>query len=121
MVKEQIRAKIDISYTRNTNGECIPETWSVLMFYPNGNLQQSMWAKLLSYQTNEAVASNEFEIEFPSGTRVTDARDPKNTLEYIVKVGGRKRMILPEEIGATYDQIINTGAGEALGKINHSV
>jgi hypothetical protein len=113
---EHPRTKIDIAYRKDADSGWVPEKWDILMFYASGKLQQSMRAKVTSYQINPPVELSEFDIEFPAGTRVKDIRDPNSPVDYIVKENDKKRMILPEEIGATYEQMIRSEPGQALGK-----
>lgn len=116
LVNEQVRTKIDIGYRQDTKKRWVPEKWDILTLLPNGKLESSGRATVMSYELNATVELAAFDIKFPPGTRVTDTRDPKSQVNYILKEGDKKRMIMPEEIGATYEQMINSEPGEARGK-----
>jgi hypothetical protein len=114
--KERLTRKIDVRYRQHSPSLWLPDSWEIVMFHPDGKLERSMRGTLASCEINLPLEAQEFEIEFPAGTRVVDLSDPKHETDYIVREGGAKRMILPGEIGATYEQIINSRPGEALGK-----
>jgi hypothetical protein len=115
MTGEQITSKIRMEYREE--GECgfVPVRWNIVTFFPDGKLQGSVEATLTDCQINTEVAAGEFELEFPPGTRVTDTREGDRSLGYIVRASGGKRKVLPADIGATYDQMLNSDPGEALG------
>jgi hypothetical protein len=108
--------KIDVSYRQDLGNGWIPEKWDVVMFDSDGKVRESTRAKMNKSQINESVEPEGFDIKFPPGTYVVDYSDPKAEINYIVKEGDNKRMILPNEMGASYQQIIDSSPGEALGK-----
>jgi hypothetical protein len=114
--QEQIQNKIDIQYRKDPMYGWVPETWDIVTFLPPGKLAITIRASVNKCEINANVPAKEFDIEFPVGTRVLDLTDPKGETNYILKEGGRKRMILKEDIGATYEQQLNSEPGEARGK-----
>lgn len=120
MVNDRPRTKIDISYRKDAGVGWVPERWDYTTFYADGKLKHAVQAKVVSYQINPTVEAKEFYLEFPPGTRVHDRTNPQSPSDYIVREGNRKRMILREDIGATYEQMINSEPGEALGKRKRS-
>jgi hypothetical protein len=115
-VMEQIVKKIDIHYRNDRTYGWVPETWENVTLEPAGKLAITIRASVNKCEMNVPFSAKEFEIEFPLGTRVVDMTDPTAEVNYIVKEGDRKRIILPEDIGATYEQMLNSRPGEALGK-----
>jgi hypothetical protein len=102
---------MDIDYAKH-GSEWYPSAWKLLWQYSNGILRESGQATVRHLAVNESVSSEVFALEFPTGTRVTDATsDPQ--LHYIVKDKGQKRMIPMEDMGATYEAIVNTEPGSA--------
>src|SRR5262249_44944962 len=67
-------------------------------------------------EINTPIEGSTFDLEFPLGTRVSDRSNPNAPREYILKDDGRKRPILRDDIGATYQQMIQSEPGEALRK-----
>ena len=110
-----VRTKVEVSYRADTICDWIPEAWSIISQDAKGKLQRSTQAKLQSCELGMPVGSDAFEIELPVGTSVLD-RTSSHHEDYIQLDAGRKRPILPEDRGATYDQIVTSNAGEAFGK-----
>jgi hypothetical protein len=113
---ETVSSRIDIRYKADARAGWVPEGWDVFEFYPAGQLSETWRARMADYEINPTVASSEFVLEFPPGTRAIDMRDLNDVKEYIVREGGRKRMILREDLGASYEQLLNSDPGEAHGR-----
>jgi hypothetical protein len=67
---------------------------------------------MTSAEFNVDIGPVSFTIAFPPGSRMSDERSRE---EWIIKANGEKRPILRGDIGATYEQMINSDPGEALG------
>lgn len=115
MDNERMRSKVDVEYRKGDGGRWLPEKWDIQMLDLSGKLETAARGKLTKHEINVSVDPGEFNIEFPSGTRVHDVRNPKSPVDYIVKEGTKKRMILPEERGVTYDELINSEPGQTGG------
>jgi hypothetical protein len=104
--------KIDVRYEMISQKEWLPKEWTVTMNTLEGKLDQSHQLRLTSYEINPTVAPEEFELEFPPGTRV---RDNRNKTDWIVKPDGSgKRTIPRSDFGATYERLLATEPGYAL-------
>jgi hypothetical protein len=93
----------------------VPRKWTRTFLGRSGSVLSSASATVRDFELNRPVDPNEFEVEFPPGTWVTDMRG-KEEVQYIVKEGGERRLILREERvgGATYEQFLTTETGRAL-------
>lgn len=109
---ERTVGSVSVEYHPDASAGWVPHTWNITHHYPKGGLRFSRQGKVTSYEINRAVASSEFVVDFPEGTMVYDMRDKS---DYVVREGGRKRMILRDEARLTYDQLVNSDTGEALG------
>lgn len=115
MDNERMRSKVDVEYRKGDGGRWLPEKWDVQMLDLGGKLETAARGKLTKHEINVSVDPGEFDIEFPPGTRVHDVRNPKSPVDYIVKEGTKKRMILPEERGVTYEKLIDSEPGSTGG------
>lgn len=112
--QDRVNSKIDIHYRLNRDGECLLEKWESMWFDHNGKLERANRVRVTKCEVNTAVQATEFDVAFPPGTVVSDAtKGPR--YQYIVKEGGRKRMIQGDELGASYEQLMNTSSGGASG------
>ncbi len=91
----------------------IPQNWDITFLSSTDKVSESYSANLLEYAVNPSFSADEFVIHFPVGTRVRDIRQ-KPTLDYIVRAEGKKRDVLAQEFGATYEQLVNSEPGQAL-------
>lgn len=109
---DHLYSKIDIKYSKTKDHHWFPTRWDIVLNKANGELKRAYGAVVSECEFNSAVAEKEFDLEFPPGTRVVD--DRRNE-DYIVRPDGTgKRLILPSDIGATYDQMLQTSPGKAL-------
>lgn len=107
-----VKTKLDVRYGPDKQAGWVPKEWQIIFNDPRGELRKSFAAALNNHALNGPIPSTEFQLEFPPGTRVSDA---KNDADYIVRRDGSgRRMIPPEDIGATYEQMLRTAPGEAL-------
>ena len=68
--KERIRE--DVEYAYDTNGDWIPTSWRMVWIDEDGSVILSKDYEVLRYSLNEPVASDRFELSFPTGTRIDD-------------------------------------------------
>ncbi len=115
-VKKRPVMQFDVSYTEDALHRWVPSEWEyVALDYGSGRMLCQSVAKVIKYEINCNIPRSEFRFEFPPGTRVTN----RNTGEYyIVRQGGRKRMITMEEVRgeATYEEMVTTESGQALAQ-----
>ncbi|MCI0639872.1 MAG: hypothetical protein L0Y70_12415 [Gemmataceae bacterium] len=104
--------KIDVEYDQNAEMVWVPKEWEVTFNNPKGNLERTYKSRVTEYSINPTGASPHFDIDFPLGTAVTNAKDNSR---YIIRPDGSgKRMIPPSDIGATYEQALATDPGKAF-------
>jgi hypothetical protein len=102
---------IDIRYQIKEGIGFVPFEWRVVSNSGKGQLLCSGQGTLTSISINMSVEESSFDIDFPPGARVEDERKKE---DYILRQDGSKRPILPQDFGATYEQILNSTPGNAL-------
>jgi hypothetical protein len=109
--------QIDIAYTQAELGHWLPEHWKVVWMESPNQLKLSTTARVTMRQINPSVGNEEFSIDFPNGTFVTDASQPSELgkfTDYVIQSSGNKREVLASDLGATYEQLRDSQPGEAL-------
>jgi hypothetical protein len=109
---------LDVRFRSDSKHGWVPESWDMVTYAAPGKLQSSFSSKMTEYEFGATFQPGEFDIVFPPGARVSDMKSKK---EYVIKPDGEVRTILREDLGATYEQLIKTAPGEALGKQPASV
>ncbi|HEY7428458.1 MAG TPA: hypothetical protein VH682_29770 [Gemmataceae bacterium] len=104
--------QIDIHYRVDRSSGWVPTDWKIVNYGSKGRLLCSINAVLTSGEFNIGVDPSLFDFDFPPGARVQDER--MNNHGYILRHDGTKRAVLDEDIGATYEQMVNTAPGQAL-------
>lgn len=114
MLKNVVLFKIDIDYSNNPKFGWIPKQWRINKLNRDGSVRETSRGTVADLVYNLDFPASEFQISFPSGTLVEDqTTDSKNNPpNYIVKDDG-KRLILPEEYGESYHDILTSETGEA--------
>ncbi len=114
MLKNVVLFKIDIDYSNNAKFGWVPMTWRINKLNRDGSVRETSRGAAADFVYNVDFLDSEFQISFPSGTWVEDqTTDSKNNPpNYIVKDDG-KRLILPEEYGESYHDILTSETGEA--------
>jgi hypothetical protein len=79
----------------------------------DGRLNHLSEINVLAYEINPKTSPEDFTIEFPAGTWVTDEMQG---IDYIVRPGGEKRLITMAEKTAqlSYEQLLNSETGEVV-------
>lgn len=106
----RIQRQTDFQYSQDPRFGWIPKGWTIKKYTTNGMLISSVVSTVQNYELNTQFAREEFSIEFPVGTYVNNMRDGR---DFIVLAGGRKREIMPAEMGATYERLLTSKQGEA--------
>ncbi len=109
--------QIDYLKWRRVDSEWVPTEWRRSYMGSDGEtINKSGWAVVHTHHVNHPIDGKEFTLEFPVGTWVHDARDPRNREKYILRDKGQKREITERELsgGATYEQLVNSEPGMAL-------
>jgi hypothetical protein len=101
---------IDIRYQSDAVAGWVPVGWEMIYQRGKEELQEKWIGTVNRCVVNIPIPPREFEIEFPPNSRVTNEITKE---EYIVKPTGAKRSIPPEDIGTTYEKLINTEPGAA--------
>ncbi len=109
---EKPEIQIDVEYTQDAERRPVPKRWDFVWMNLNGGIKLSSTADVTDYALNTSFQHDEFHLDFPSGTRVID-RSVKPTRNYIVRTDG-ERVILPEEMAATHEQLVNSEPGKAF-------
>jgi hypothetical protein len=106
--------QVDIEYAMDDSNGYIPNKWSIMVLNASGGLSFTEEAKLTTYEINPEIKSDLFDLDFPIGSWVTNNReegkDGKPT-EYIIRPNGEKRIILPQERGASYEELLGSASG----------
>ncbi len=104
--------QVDVTYELGREKFWIPKVWAIIFAEANGALRRSYRVRVTEYEINLPVDPASFDLEFPRGTVVYDF---KQDLQYVVRPdGGGKRMVPRSDIGATYEQILNSEPGQAF-------
>ncbi|MCI0380492.1 MAG: hypothetical protein L0215_23140 [Gemmataceae bacterium] len=104
--------KIDVEYDQSAEMVWVPKEWEVTFNNPKGNVERTHKSRVTEYSINPTGASPHFDIDFPLGTAVINAKDNS---QYIIRPDGSgKRMIPTSDIGATYEQALATDPGKAF-------
>lgn len=77
------RIRKDIKYERDATHGWVPTGWSFVNLDENGELRETASATVSEYSINAAIPSSEFEIQYPEGTYLTDARGTPERSEWI--------------------------------------
>jgi hypothetical protein len=112
VVADVLVRKIVIEY-RFESGMHIPAQWSFDAYNSDGSLQSSLRAKLLHAEINPPIQPAEFTVEFKPGSRVTELVDRKGRQDYLIKENGAKRKIMASDVGASYEELMNSEPGRA--------
>ena len=100
----------------------VPVEWKSHRYDRDGRLESSITANVTDFSINKDIPDEEFNIEFPPGTWVKVRKGGKIVEQFIQREGGQKRLITPEEEGASYAQLLNSESGMAfqVRKKHHS-
>jgi hypothetical protein len=110
---------MDVEYASDRKYGWVPSPWVYTILNEKGAIQESYNATVTDWAVNVPIDPDRFEITFPPGTRVVEPRNSP-TPNYIGREDGSKRIIPPEDIGATYEQLIRTQPGTALEEMEGS-
>ena len=104
----------EISYKSDARFGWTPAGWRGYAVDADSGQPADKWDyTLISYAINPRVDPSEFRYQFPPGTWVVDRRT-KSLVQYIVREGGKKRMITDAESGAAYEDLLRTESGGAV-------
>ena len=113
----------DISYKEDESHFWVPVEWTTVVIWQRDNKpRQRTVAKVTDYKVNTDIPRSAFQFDFPAGTYVSDLREEGNDAieRYIVRPGGKKRLITKEEISrgaaVNYQELLHTESGMARGK-----
>lgn len=106
----EVGQRVVVTPRLHPSGIWLPETW-VSSVYIEKKLMNAVSATMTSAETNLGLTDENFRIEFPVGTKVEDMTGDK-PIEYLVRAEGNRRMILPSEVAAKYEELAATEAGE---------
>jgi hypothetical protein len=125
-VYESVVAQFDCHYVQSKEGCWTPTKWTSTLFHDDGSPRIACRVVATNYEINPAFPEGEFQITFPPGTWVTDARldgDDKRDGQFdgfLVKPDGSKRMITRDEVFASYEELMNTETGKAVTKFKRA-
>ncbi|MCI0701623.1 MAG: hypothetical protein L0241_11125 [Planctomycetia bacterium] len=95
---------------RHHSGVWLPGTW-VCSSFRDKKLAYTTTATMTDVEVGLNVTDDDFQVAFPAGTEVEDRSGDKR-VNYILKDDGNKRIILPSESSATYEDLLRTETGE---------
>jgi len=110
----KLRLKIDVSYREDPAFGFVPAAWEIAV--KPDDAPQYFSAVVKEASLNQAIDPGYFEIDFPPGSMVADykAKPPK---EYIIRLDRSVRPIPPEDAGASFDELVRTEPGDAIGTV----
>jgi len=104
--------QLDVAYTKSTAGVWLPATWNSRNPRPDGSISVSYRGRCVVESVNSEVADDEFQLSFPSGTKVYDysasAEASNNPVQYITRDDGSKRFVRSGEMNRTYEELLNS-------------
>lgn len=111
-------SQIDISYAQDGLHGWVPTDWRYSVNRSNGKslvLQESALAKVVGFEINPVLNTEEFEITFPPDTLVEVNDNHKHSGGFIVREGGAKRVITRSERrpDVSYQDLLKSESGEA--------
>lgn len=101
----------EVEYDADGVAQFLPRRWSTLRYQTNADELAETWdAELVEAALNEPVGADEFRVDFGPGALVTEYDAPNSASKDLVRAGGQRRPIAPEEIAAnaTYTQLANS-------------
>jgi hypothetical protein len=112
VTKGHILRQSDITH-RDVPGEgYLPQHWTIHDLREDGSLWRQVSATIQQWDITGLLEASDFGVQFPAGSVVTDMRTEE---DYVVTPGGGRRLILPHETNATYEQWVRTESGQAHG------
>jgi hypothetical protein len=92
-----------------------PTAWTLQFWSKKAELVESYDARVTSCVINPMIPADRFSIDFPPDTAVYDQRTNK---QFIVRANGDPREVLPSELSASYETLLNTETGKALTQVD---
>ena len=87
----------DISYKEDESHFWVPVEWTTVVIWQRDNKPRRTVAKVTDYKVNTDIPRLAFQFDFPVDTYVSDLKS-QNREDYIVRPGGKKRLITKVEI-----------------------
>lgn len=110
--KKILTQQIDVTYEMGLEKVRVPKEWAVISNESNGTLHRSYRVRVTDCEINPSIVPAAFDLEFPPGAAVLDA---KQDVQYIVRPDGSGKRIVPRsDIGATREQLLNSQPGQAF-------
>jgi hypothetical protein len=105
--------QMDVDYSKDQRHGWVPSGWIYTILNERGEIARSFRARVTEWTINEALSPQLFIVEYPVGSSV---HEPEHwpTPQYLIKADGTKRIVPPEDIGATYEQAMRTEPGHAF-------
>lgn len=112
LIDDKTFTRRDIWYQAGQGGVIYPKGWSLSTYDQKNELREHDKATVTRCIVNESMQDEDFQLMFPPGTVV---EDEKNERRYIVREGGEKRIITPQEDErlVTYQQLKDSESGMA--------
>jgi hypothetical protein len=106
---EKVSIQIDYFQWASVQSEWLPIEWKRTLT-SGDTVNRSTLAVVQNRSINHAIDGNEFTLDFPVDTLVSDVRNPNKKENYIVREGGQKREISSRELVAaeTYEQLLKS-------------
>lgn len=93
----------------------VPASWTSLLLTGGGKLQSSMSVTVTEFLVNGNHQEGDYGLELPVGTRVLDLTGGER-VDYILRGDGTRRDIPKEDLGASYETLLQTSPGGAFGR-----
>jgi hypothetical protein len=112
-------AQLDCSFSHDASGLWLPVKWTATWFDPENKPWMVYEMATQHAVVNMAIPPEEFDLQFPVGTVVSDMREgqPKGrsgTFDYVVEDNSKKRRITWDELWSSYADLRRTRSGEAV-------
>jgi hypothetical protein len=107
-----LQQRITIGTRKDVSGLWVPNTWSAAL-YDGPKLIRTVEAKVGELAVNPDTTPDDFRIDFPVGTKVTDSTGA-TTRDYIVREEGKVREIPRRELAQKYEDLVRTEPGELV-------
>ncbi|MBX9626048.1 MAG: hypothetical protein K2X82_19785 [Gemmataceae bacterium] len=110
----RVTLRLDVQYAAAGGLDCAPASWDYAITTPAGEPIESKQVKVEVLEINPNLASTEFDLSLPPGTRVYDEYNGQAT-RYVVRSDGQPGPAVPDASHPTYEQLAALADSEVGG------
>jgi hypothetical protein len=107
----KLQQRLLINTRKDASGVWVPNSWSVVV-YKGTKLTRAVEVKVGELSINAAAQPDDFRLDFPVGTKVSDSTGPE-IRDYIIRESD-SREIPRQELGQKYSDLLRTEPGELV-------